>query len=280
MRCVLQFLVELRQAQHREGVTHLLDELVQRRELAGVRLAHAHEDVEGVLDAADVLADGAGHGAHEVDVGPGQAVARLRTSALLRQQLAELEGFLDGEDALAGGVGAADVIQQVVDEVLGRVLATRAASPCSMSFFICRSTWPSSCFRLTSAWMPPSRRPSMMPPTIHHSSNTAGVVAACSSFSAESASIARCLAASSPLYQPSKADWNLGRTLAARPLMSTALGGAAPAAPCWWCCGRRGYRRTARSRRASGWPRTVRRSLSNESRASGMSRRPPMTRSR
>ena len=102
--------------EHRERVADLLEQVHLRRELLG-RAALAGVEVERVLDAAEVLLDRGGHGAHEPHRRRRQRFTLLLDRLVERQELAEPERTAHRVDALAAAGRARDVEQQVVQQL-------------------------------------------------------------------------------------------------------------------------------------------------------------------
>ena len=118
---VLHPLAQLAQAQHAQRIADLLQHLYLWHQLLGAVHAGAQVDIQHVLDPAQVLADGTGHGLHQPDAGRAQALPRHFDLGVTGQQAGQVECLPDGHDALAVALGARDVVQQVVDQVSGRL---------------------------------------------------------------------------------------------------------------------------------------------------------------
>ena len=109
------------EAEHRQRVRDTPQHLghVRERLLAG--LARAADQVERVLDLAEVLADGGRDGLEELAVVARQRLARGLQLLLVRQQLAEAEGLLDGAHQRAARARARHVVEQVLEELHRRL---------------------------------------------------------------------------------------------------------------------------------------------------------------
>ena len=71
------------------------------RQLVGRGAAAAHVDIEHILDLGQILADGRGHGLHQLDRGRGKVLAFLLDALVDRQQVAEAERGAHRRDARA-----------------------------------------------------------------------------------------------------------------------------------------------------------------------------------
>jgi len=115
-KLALDLLAYRAEAQHRERVADLLEEIDLRRELLG-RPAFSRVEVERVLDAAEVLLDRSGDRAHEADGRRGKRLALLLDRLVDREQLAEAERAADRVDAFAASGRSRHVIKEVVQEL-------------------------------------------------------------------------------------------------------------------------------------------------------------------
>ena len=112
----LDLLAHGAEAQHRERVADLLEQVHLRGELLG-RAALARVEVERVLDAAEVLLDRGSHRAHEPHRRSRKRFTLLLDGLVERQQLAEPERNAHRVDAFAAVGRARDVEQEVVQEL-------------------------------------------------------------------------------------------------------------------------------------------------------------------
>ena len=120
---LLHPLAQCAQAEHPQGVADLLQQIELRRELIDATAAAAHENVEHVLHLGQILLDGACDRVHQFDAGRGQAFALVLDGIVDGQQLRQPERGAHRADAAALGGGARHVIQQIVEQIDGRVLA-------------------------------------------------------------------------------------------------------------------------------------------------------------
>ncbi len=108
---------QLAEAEHPEGIADLAQHLDLRAELLRLAGAAAHENVEDVLDLAEILADRRGHRPHELDARRRQVLALLLDALVDRQQLGETERGAHRAHPCACGLGTPDVIQQIIEQL-------------------------------------------------------------------------------------------------------------------------------------------------------------------
>ena len=65
------------------------------------------------------------NGLHQLDARRRQRLARLLDLLVARQQLRQIERRANIADALAGSAGTRDVVQQVIQQVVDRMLVIR-----------------------------------------------------------------------------------------------------------------------------------------------------------
>ena len=108
---------QLAETEHAERVADLVQHLELRRELLHLGAALAHEDIQHVLDAREVLADRGGDGLHQPDARRGQRVLVFAGTRVRRQDVRQPERAAHGLDPRPAGGGARDVEQQVVQQL-------------------------------------------------------------------------------------------------------------------------------------------------------------------
>ena len=113
---------QLAQSEDAERVADLAQQGDLRGEFLDLSAAAAHEHVEHILDARQVLADRSSDRMHELDRWRGEIFSLLFDAVIDRQQLIETERGTHRRLARAGGRGARHVIQQVVQQLDGRDL--------------------------------------------------------------------------------------------------------------------------------------------------------------
>ncbi len=113
------------QPEHAESVTDLLQELELRHEFGRLVHARADEDIQHVLHPSEIFLDRRRNGLHQLDARCRQGLPRMLHLLIARQQFGEVERRTDLTDALAGRAGPRNVIQQVVQEIVDRVLVER-----------------------------------------------------------------------------------------------------------------------------------------------------------
>jgi hypothetical protein len=105
------------EAEHAERVADLLQHVELSGELVDRLHARAHEDVERVFDLSQVFLDGFRNGAHELDAGTGEPLARLLDLEIAGQHLSEVVFLPQRLDARVRGICPGDVIQQAVQQL-------------------------------------------------------------------------------------------------------------------------------------------------------------------
>ena len=112
---------QLPEPEYPQRVTDLFQQLELRHEFGRLVHARADEDVEDVLDAAQVLANRRADSPHESCARRRQRFAGIFDLLVARQQFGQVERGADLADAFPGSARAGDVIKQVVDQVVDRV---------------------------------------------------------------------------------------------------------------------------------------------------------------
>ena len=116
---------QLTQSEHTERVADLLQEFQLRYQFGRLVHAGADENIQYVLDPRQVLLDRRRDRLHQLDAGRRECLPGLLYLLVARQQLGKVERGADFADALAGRAGPCHVIQQVVQEIVDRVLVER-----------------------------------------------------------------------------------------------------------------------------------------------------------
>ena len=114
---------QLTETEHTERVADLAQQLHLRGELLRLAGTAAHEDIEHVLDLAEILADRGGDRLHELHGGRREILTLLLDAFIDRQQLRQAERAAHRAHAPAGGLGAADVVEEIVEQLHRRACA-------------------------------------------------------------------------------------------------------------------------------------------------------------
>ena len=88
------------------------------------RLVHAgaDEDIQHVLDPREILFDRRGNRLHQLDARRREGLPGVLHLLVARQQFGEIKRRTNLADAFAGGARSRNVIKQVVEEIVDRVL--------------------------------------------------------------------------------------------------------------------------------------------------------------
>ena len=119
---LLDVAAQLAEAEHAERVADLAQQLDLRAELCRLATATAYENIQRVLDLAEILADRRGNRLHQLDAGRRQRIALFLDRLIDRQQLVEAERAPHRRDPRALTVRARDVIQEIVQQLDRRSL--------------------------------------------------------------------------------------------------------------------------------------------------------------
>src|SRR5262249_18972415 len=113
---------QIPETQHPEGVADLAQQLYLGGELLRLTGTAAHEDIEHVLDLAEVLADRRGDRLHEFHGGGGETLTLLLDALIDGEQLGQSDRGAHRAYPAARGLGAPDVVKEVVEQLHGRGL--------------------------------------------------------------------------------------------------------------------------------------------------------------
>ena len=109
----------LAKAQYRQGIGNLLEGRIQGVEIGQILAITAHEQVEAVFDAHQLLAQCGDHRAHGITVRACQAGTFFVNQVVARQGLVKTVAILQRDNAWRAGGGLGDIEQQVFHQLAG-----------------------------------------------------------------------------------------------------------------------------------------------------------------